>query len=100
MEPFWRSLADGLSVAVRVQPGARKPGVGGITESAGGPRLRIAVTEAAENGRANRAVCSALAEAIGVAPSRIEVTAGAASRLKRLRVEGDPAMLCERLAGL
>ena len=62
---FWRPLADGVAVAVKVQPKSRRPGVQGLAPSADGERLRIGVTEPAEDGRANRAACAALAEALG-----------------------------------
>jgi len=100
LSDFWRSLPDGVSVAVKVQPQARRPAVGGRLPAANGSRLRIAVTEAPEDGRANRAACAALARALGVAPSAVAITAGAGSREKTLRVTGDPAALGARLGGL
>jgi uncharacterized protein YggU (UPF0235/DUF167 family) len=76
---------------VKVQPRSRRPGIGGLAPD--GAALRVAVTEAPEDGRANRAVCTALAKALGVAPSCITVAQGAASRLKTLHIAGDPATL-------
>ena len=61
MSRFWRELPDGVAVAVKVQPKSRRPGVQGSAPSAGGERLRIGVSEPAENGRANRAACTVLA---------------------------------------
>ena len=58
------------------------------------------VTEPPEDGRANRAVCAAVADLLHVAPSAVSVTAGASSREKTLRVTGDPAALSARLAAL
>jgi len=57
----------------------------------------MAVNEAAEDGKANRAVCVAIAKALGVAPSCVDVVQGATSREKLLRVAGDPAALVARL---
>ncbi|HTI79429.1 MAG TPA: DUF167 domain-containing protein [Acetobacteraceae bacterium] len=93
---FWRALSGGVSVAVKVHPRSRRPGV----QTAAGDRLRIAVTEPPEDGRANRAVCAAIADLLHVAPSAVSVTAGASSREKTLRVTGDPAALSARLAAL
>ena len=93
---FWRALSSGVSVAVKVHPRSRRPGV----QNATGDRLRIAVAEPPEDGRANRAVCAAIADLLHVAPSAVSVTAGAASREKTLRVTGDPAALSARLAAL
>ena len=100
MSGFWRRLPDGVAVAVKVQPKSRRPGLHGITSSADGERLRIAVAEAAEGGRANRAACTALADALGLAPSAVRLALGATSREKTLHVAGDPAALGARLAEL
>ncbi|MES2695805.1 MAG: DUF167 family protein, partial [Verrucomicrobiota bacterium] len=43
----------------------------GTSPGVDGPRLRLAVTEAAEDGRANRAVCAMLAGALGLAASAV-----------------------------
>jgi len=96
----WRDLADGVAVAVKVTPRARRPGLGGIVPDMGGMRLGIAVSEAPEDGRANRAACAALARALDVSPSAVSVRAGASSRRKTLHVAGDPARLAARLAAL
>jgi uncharacterized protein YggU (UPF0235/DUF167 family) len=87
-------------VRVKVQPRARRPGLLGIAAAADGPRLKLAVTEAPEDGRANRAVCLALARALGVAPSLVTVLHGATSREKTLTIAGDPASLAAALESL
>jgi uncharacterized protein YggU (UPF0235/DUF167 family) len=87
-------------VAARVQPKSRRPGLHGVKPGADGPRLQIAVSEAAEHGGANRAACLLLARALGVAPSVVSVRSGAASRLKQLQVTGEPAVLSARLQAL
>lgn len=93
-------LADGIAVPVRVTPRARKAGLAGLVETADGPRLAIGVNEPPEDGRANRAVCLVLAKALGVPGGAVAVTQGASSRLKLLRVAGDPAALAARLEAL
>jgi uncharacterized protein len=100
LDSFWRAALAGVTVAVKVQPKARRPGLQGAAPTADGPRLRIAVSEPPEDGRANRAACAALAGALRVAPSLVSVTAGAGSREKLLFVSGDPAVLGPRLAAL
>jgi uncharacterized protein YggU (UPF0235/DUF167 family) len=97
---YWRPLADGIAVAVKVQPKSSRPGLQGAAISIDGERLRIGVTEAAEGGRANRAACATLARALGLAPSAVSVSAGATNREKLLHVAGDPAELGARLATL
>ena len=94
-------MADGgLLVAVKVTPKSRRPGVGGLAPSATGPRLRLAVTEAPEDGRASRAACTTLARALGMASSAVSLVSGAASREKTLFVRGDAASLVPRLLAL
>jgi len=98
---FWRVETDGVTLRVKVQPRARRAGLRGAAPAAdGGTRLGVAVTEAPEDGRANRAVCAAIAAALGVAPSAVEVAQGAGSREKLLRVVGDPRALVARLGTL
>ncbi len=100
MKGFWRAEANSLLVRVKVQPKSRRPGLDGLSPGMDGPRLRVAVTAAPENGQANRAVCAALAAAIGIPASVIEVTQGTAGREKTLRISGDPALLIPRIEAL
>jgi uncharacterized protein YggU (UPF0235/DUF167 family) len=97
---FWRAAEGGLAVAVKVQPKSRRPGLQGAAPSAAGPRLRIGVSEAAEDGRANRAACALLARALDVPAGAVSVLAGATSREKTVLVTGDAAALAARLAAL
>ena len=83
---------------MKVQPKSRRPGLGGLAPD--GAALKVAVTEAPEDGRANRAVCAALAKALEVPGSAVDVIHGATARLKTLRVAGDPARLSERIEKL
>ncbi len=89
-----------VSIAVRVHPGARHVGVLGQVADVAGTRLKIAVREKPEDGRANRAVCATLAEVLGVPASAVSVLHGPASRLKTLLVSGDEAALSARLEAL
>jgi uncharacterized protein YggU (UPF0235/DUF167 family) len=97
---FWRSLSDGVAIAVKVQPKSRRPGIQGRSDSPRGPCLRIGVSEAAEDGRANRAACIVLAKALDVPALAITVTLGQTSRDKVLHVAGDVSLLEERLESL
>ncbi len=85
---------------VKVQPRAKRPGLQGVQESASGPRLKIAVTEAAEDGKANRAVCAYLAKALHLPQSSVRIVAGGTSREKLLAMTGDAAALIEKLRSL
>jgi hypothetical protein len=98
MAPPWRLRPDGLDLAVKVQPRARRPALGGLSPD--GAALRVAVAEVPEDGRANRAVCLAVARAVGVAPSAVALLQGGGSRQKVLRIAGDPAILVSLLEKL
>ena len=100
MTAFWRATDDGVTILVKVQPKSRRPGLQGTVPTADGPRLRIGVTAAPEDGRANDAVCALMAQTLGVARSTVRVAVGATSREKRLHVMGDPATLASRLESL
>jgi len=67
---------------VRVQPKARANAVKGWH----GAALRVSVTAAPEDGKANRAVIDLLAETFDIAPSTINLVRGAASRDKWFRL--------------
>lgn len=97
---FWRTAPDGVSVRVKVQPKSRRRGIQGRSVSGHGACLRIGVTEAAEGGRANRAACGVLAEAMKVPVSAVAVTLGQTSREKTLHVTGDAFVLTARLESL
>lgn len=100
LTPAWRAIAGGIAVAVKVQPKARRAGVQGTVPSADGPRLRIGVNEAAEDGKANRAACAVLARALGVPPTAVTIAIGASNREKVIHVSGDPEVLAARLVAL
>ncbi|HUO75391.1 MAG TPA: DUF167 domain-containing protein [Candidatus Paceibacterota bacterium] len=65
-------------VTVRVHPGARHASV----ERTSPDEFAIAVREPAERGRATDAARRALAEHLGIAPSRLSLIMGHASRVK------------------
>jgi uncharacterized protein len=97
---FWRVVGDAVAVAVKVQPRARRPGLHGRVPDVAGERLAIGVREPAQDARANLAACAALAAAVGVSPSQVDVSGGATSRRKTLRISGDAAASAARLAAL
>jgi hypothetical protein len=97
---FWHARPGGVSVSVKVQPKSRRPGIQGRAVSALGPCLRIGVNDPPEDGRANRAVCAVLAQALHVPAAAVAVTLGQTSRDKTLHVAGDTALLTARLETL
>jgi len=78
-----RALADAEGrLALRVTPGARVEGI----EIADG-RVMVKVRAKPQDGAANEAVLALLAEALGVAPSRLHLLRGATSREKLVRID-------------
>ena len=73
---------EAVLLRVRVQPKARANAVKGWH----GAALRVSVTAAPEDGKANRVVIALLAETFDVAPSSIDLVRGAASRDKWFRL--------------
>ena len=91
--PF-RSIADGLSVTVKVTPKASRNAVTGLARDADGAAwLTVAVTAAPENGKANAALIKLLAKEWRLAKSAITVASGATSRHKMLHIAGDSRCL-------
>ena len=72
-------------LSVRVKPGSRK---GPLVETGADGELTIYVRERAVDGRANEAVVRVLADHLGVPRSRVVLTSGATSRVKRFRIDG------------
>jgi uncharacterized protein (TIGR00251 family) len=89
--------AEGCVLPVRAQPGARKAGVLG----AQGGALKVAVTAAPEQGKANKALVEALREILRLKRSQVELLSGETSRDKRFLIRGlSAAQLQVRLASL
>jgi uncharacterized protein len=85
----------GSLLRVHVRPGASRPGVAGLH----GGVLALRVAARPLEGAANREVLAVIATALEVAPSAVELVAGARGRDKRVRVRGlDPAAVERRLA--
>ncbi len=84
---------SGIYLRVHAQPGARRVGLRGLHGNA----VKIAVREAAESGKANRAVITLVAEALGVPERSVSLCSGHRARAKRLAVAGDGDRLEARL---
>lgn len=63
---------DGVLLPVQGQPGARRNAIVGEH----GGRLKVAVTQVAEKGKATAAIVELIAHSLGIAPSRITVVQG------------------------
>ena len=87
----------GVILPVHAQPGARKNGVTGIHAG----RLKVAVTQAPEKGKANQALVTLLAKLFKVKRSQVALVAGETAQHKKFLISGvDMPTLQQRLAGL
>jgi uncharacterized protein (TIGR00251 family) len=80
--PWARRVADGWSLTIRVQPGARRSEVVGPH----GDALRVRVAAPAADGKANLELVRLLAEHLSVSTRAVAVTRGHRSRTKIVRV--------------
>ena len=97
----WAATADGVVLDVRLTPRSDRDAIEGVACLADGRWvLKARVRAAPVEGEANAALQRLIAKELGVASRRIELAAGSAARLKRLRIAGDAGQieaLLERL---
>jgi uncharacterized protein len=87
--------AEGLILPVRAYAGARRCELRGIQAG----ELKVAVTQAPEKGKANKAIIELLADSLGLKKSQIELLAGETSPRKKLLIRDvDRETLAERIA--
>ncbi len=92
----WRSLADGLAIAVRVTPrGGRDALIAGTDE-----HLAARLAAAPVDGAANAGLVALVAKTFGVPKRAVTLVAGDTARLKRLHIVGDVATLAEIASAL
>ena len=84
---------DGVVIRVHVQPKARREQIIGMH----GGRIKLAVTEPPDKGKANEAVVRLIAAALNLAASRVELLRGDTSRQKDLLVRHIEADEAQRL---
>jgi len=94
---------DGVVIDVRLTPRGGRDAIEGIERRADGRSVFKARVRAVPfEGAANTALCRLIAVVLGVAPRNVTVAGGATSRVKRVRVIGEPgalvAVLRQRIA--
>jgi uncharacterized protein len=80
--PWYHWQGDDLVLAIHLQPGSARDMLAGTH----GERLKIKVTAAPVDGRANDHLIRYLARLFGVPCSRIDLLAGRSCRSKRVRI--------------
>ena len=92
--PVWLRRAEGrATLAVHVQPGAKKSSVVGEH----GDALKIRLAAPPVDGKANAALIEFLATRLGIARAQVTLKSGQTSRRKVLEIDGAPADLVARL---
>ncbi len=81
---FLTAQADGVTLAIKVQPRASKNEIGAVT----GPELRIKVTAPPVDAAANEALLRLLAERLDCARGKVELIRGHTARHKVVKVHG------------
>jgi uncharacterized protein (TIGR00251 family) len=100
---MFQAVAGGVRLRLKVAPKAKRNEIGGwLDEPDGGPlgpgrALKVAVTAAPEDGKANAAVIALLAKEWGVAKSAISVVSGATDRRKLVEIRGPSAELMQKI---
>lgn len=98
MPDLVQPVALGVRLRLKVTPKARHAGIGGLqAEADGGVSLKVAVTAAPADGKANAAVIALLAKEWGVAKTAISVVAGATDRRKLVEIRGSTAALATHI---
>ncbi|MDY7009950.1 MAG: DUF167 domain-containing protein [Planctomycetota bacterium] len=80
----FREIDGGVVIPVKVVPGSSRDRVVGVL----GDCLKIATSVPAEKGRANKAVASILAKALGVSKKDVALISGPTNQRKEFRIAG------------
>lgn len=75
---------EGILIPVKAQPGASKNAVRGVQHG----QLRVAVTQVAEKGKANKVVAKTLAKGLGLKKSAVELVSGPLQPQKKFLLRG------------
>ena len=84
---------EGLYLNVHAQPGARRAQLRGLH----GDAVKIAIGEAAQDGKANKAITRMIAKALNLPVSDVDITSGMTARRKRVFLRGDTASLKQKI---
>jgi uncharacterized protein len=94
----WRQSGGCVIVRVRVAPKSSKDAIDGVEATAAGPALKVQVRAVPAEGEANKAVERLLADWLAVPRGHVTVASGHRSRMKSLKLTGNPASPESRLA--
>ncbi len=83
-----RAGDDGVTLAVRAQPGAKKTAIVGLYGEGPAAQLKVAVHAPPLEGRANAALIEFLAETFSIPKSAVSLVSGELSRSKVFHLRG------------
>jgi uncharacterized protein (TIGR00251 family) len=87
-----RDHPNGCTLAVRIQPGAKKTAITGIYGEGDSAALKVAVQAPPIEGRANDSLVAFFAELFGLPRSAVVISHGKASRSKLVALQGMTAV--------
>ncbi|MFT3732559.1 MAG: DUF167 family protein [Hyphomicrobium sp.] len=93
----WRHDTACVIARFRLTPKSSKEAVDGVVETPDGPAFQAHVRALPEDGEANRALEELVARWLGVAKQSVSLAKGGKSRIKSLRISGDPGVLDQLL---
>jgi uncharacterized protein (TIGR00251 family) len=94
-----RETKDGVTLAVRAQPGAKKTAIAGVYGEGDGAQLKIAVQAPPVEGRANEALIALLAKTFDLAKSSVEIVSGELGRTKVFLLRGVSVEKARKIVG-
>ena len=83
-----RETAEGVTLAVRVQPGAKKTAIVGVYGEGASAQLKIAVQAPPVEGRANEALIEFLHRTFDISRSSVALISGGTNRSKTVLLRG------------
>jgi uncharacterized protein len=89
----WRLDRDGVIARFRLTPNASKEALDGLVETPDGAAISARVRAIPQDGEANDALEELVARWLGLAKRSVALVAGARSRVKSVRIAGDPERL-------
>jgi len=94
--PAWAGRPDGVAITVRVTPRSSRD----IFAAGTVDHFTARLTAPPVDGAANDALIAVVAKAFGVPKRAVSLLSGDTSRLKRLQISGDAALLAKIAASL
>lgn len=75
-----------LPIVIRVKaiPGASRDAVAGMLDD----RLKVRISAAPEDGKANKAICKLIAQSLAIKPNQVQVINGHTNPLKSIQLNG------------